>query len=151
MGNVLNIGGVAQVIQVAVAPVFLLTGIGAILGMLVNRLGRVTDRFRKLEEMMFRDNVQDKFIISVHEIEMKTLKLRAKAINRAIVLCTASAFLVCMVIIALFIGLLLEADFPLTITVLFISSMLSLLLGLSSFLQEVAISIRTMLISTLPN
>ena len=45
-----GIANVAQVIQLAVAPVFLLTGVGAILSVLVNRLGRVVDRFRVLEQ-----------------------------------------------------------------------------------------------------
>lgn len=45
-----GINDVAHVIQLAVAPVFLLTGVGAILSVLVNRLGRVVDRFRVLEK-----------------------------------------------------------------------------------------------------
>ena len=45
-----HINGIAQVIQLAIAPVFLLTAVGTIIGVLSNRLARIVDRTRVLED-----------------------------------------------------------------------------------------------------
>jgi hypothetical protein len=129
-----TISAVAHVIQLAVAPVFLLTGIAAILGVLTNRLGRVVDRFRELEGLNCENSANRK---NVHFTEMKILSRRAKWIHWAISLCTIAALLVCVVIAALFIGSSLDVELPGTITSLFILAMISLITGLLCFLREI--------------
>ena len=93
MHELTNVSGVAHVIQLSVAPVFLLTGVGAILGVLVNRLGRVIDRFRALERHAEPEDAAP---------EMRRLSRRARMIHWAIGLCTSCALLVCIVIASLF-------------------------------------------------
>jgi hypothetical protein len=125
--NVLNIG---HVIELAVAPVFLLTGIGAILSVLTNRLGRSVDRYRVLNELGAKQQ-------SVHREEMKILTQRVRWIHWAISLCTTSALLISIVIVTLFLGSFAKVNVSLIITMLFIAAMFTLILGLLSFLREI--------------
>jgi hypothetical protein len=131
-----GITDVAHVIQLAVAPVFLLTGVGAILAVLVNRLGRVVDRFRALESNL--PAVEGDAQSSV-QLEMAILARRARMIHWAIGLCTGCALLVCMVIATLFIGSITAVQLPGVIAVLFILAMLSLVGGLLCFVREIAL------------
>jgi len=133
MNNAVDVPTVAHVIQLAVAPVFLLTGIGAILSVLSGRLGRVIDRFRILNIMQGDER-------AAHELEIGQLLSRSRWIHRAITLCTICALLVCIVISALFIGSELGKDSSSVIAVLFTSAMLALIIGLMCFLREISIA-----------
>ena len=133
MEPITNIPTVAHVIQQAVAPVFLLTGIGAILSVLTNRLGRVVDRFRRLHEMKEEDTEK-------YREEMFTLSLRARWSHWAISLCTLSALCVCLSIAAMFIGAEMQIDLPGTVSLLFVAAMLALIIGLLCFLREIALA-----------
>ena len=128
---------VAHVIQLAVAPVFLLTGVGAILAVLVNRLGRVVDRFRTLERALPVDDAAHK---AADLLEMSKLEKRARLIHWAIGLCTGCALMVCIVIATLFVGSLTGTDISGPIATLFIIAMLSLVSGLLCFLREIALA-----------
>ncbi|MBI5331377.1 MAG: DUF2721 domain-containing protein [Betaproteobacteria bacterium] len=132
-----DITGIAHVIQLAVAPVFLLTGIAGLLSVLVNRLGRVVDRFRTLHGRVAE--LQGAARESV-ESEMAVLGRRTWFIHRAIALCTGSALLVCMVIATLFIGSLVRLEASMIIATLFILAMVSLVVGLLFFLREIHLS-----------
>lgn len=127
---------VAHVIQQAVAPVFLLTGVGAILGVLSTRLGRVIDHFRTLDKSSDEERIQ-------HTAEMAILMQRSRWIHWAISLCTICALLVCIVIAALFIGSELGMDPSGTVAMLFIAAMLALTGGLLCFLREIALATGT--------
>ncbi len=124
---------VAHAIQQAVAPVFLLTGVGAILNVLSGRLARVIDRFRVL------DNMEDSER-AAHASEKAILIRRSGWIRWAITLCTTCALLVSIVIAALFVGSELGKDPSTMIAILFISAMLALTAGLLCFLREIALS-----------
>ncbi len=125
---------VAHVIQLAVAPVFLLTGIGAILGVLINRLGRVIDRTRLLENRL--QNAEPGVTLNITN-ELFTLSKRSRLINWAISLCTFAALLICIVIAALFVGAFLIIDVSGVVALLFIAAMLALIGGLINFLREI--------------
>lgn len=127
---------VAHVIQQAVAPVFLLTGVGAILAVLSTRLGRVIDHFRTLDKSADGERIK-------HQAEMATLLQRSRWIHWAITLCTMCALLVCIVIAALFIGSELGMDPSGTVAMLFIAAMLALTAGLLCFLREIALATGT--------
>lgn len=122
---------VAHVIQLAVAPVFLLTGIGAILATMAGRLARVVDRGRQIRrEVTDRDQQHD-------HPELHLLSRRAKLISWAIALCTTTALLVSAVIAILFLGATLGFNTAMTVAVLFVSSMLTFISALLLFLREV--------------
>lgn len=120
---------VARAIQQAVAPVFLLTGVGAFLSVLSSRLGRVIDRFRALE-CMSEPQLE----------EMETLAKRARWIHWAISLCTVCALFVCIVIAALFVGSELNRDPSETVASFFVAAMAALIFGLLCFLREIALA-----------
>jgi len=131
-----SVSTVAHVIQLAVAPVFLLTGVGAILGVLVNRLGRVVDRFRTLESGLVAAATAQ----PGYAVEMEILSRRARMIHWAIGLCTGCALLVCIVIAALFVSSVTTADLSGVVAALFIAAMLTLVAGLLCFLREIALA-----------
>jgi len=107
---------VAHVIQLAVAPVFLLSGIGAILAVMTNRLGRIIDRARVLEARLDGASAE---LIALLRADLATLSRRAKLIGRAITLCTITALLVCTVIAVLFMSAFLRFDASIPVALLF--------------------------------
>jgi hypothetical protein len=125
---------IPHVIQLAVAPVFLLSGVGVTLGVLATRLGRIIDRARLLE---LRPLSAPGISHEMAEEELRTLSRRAQLINRAITLCVACALCVCMLIATLFIGALLGLGLVALLAGLFIASMLALIGGYLSFLREI--------------
>jgi hypothetical protein len=134
MSTDVTITTIAHVIQLAVAPVFLLTGVGALLGVLTSRLSRIINRRRALHDFVTASEKIDPGNISR---EFGVLVRRGHLINRAISLCTISALLVCIVVAALFAGAFLKVDLSILIGVLFITTMLALVGGLIYFLREI--------------
>jgi len=136
-----GVTAVAHVIQLAVAPVFLLTGIGAMLSVMTSRLARVVDRARTLErEVPPGGTGADSEVIS----ELSTLSRRAKLIGRSITLCTITALLICAVIAVLFFGAFLQVDTATTVALLFIAAMVAFFLGLLMFLREILLATATL-------
>jgi hypothetical protein len=131
-----NVSTVSHVIQLAVAPVFLLTGVAAILTVLTGRLGRVVDRFRVLLER--HDQHQPKLL---HE--MGILSKRATWVHRSITLCTISALFISIVIGSLFVSYEIRIDSSHLVSILFILAMICLILGLMCFLREIYLSIHS--------
>ncbi|NJD90342.1 MAG: DUF2721 domain-containing protein [Geobacter sp.] len=129
-----DISGAANVIRLAVAPVFLLTAVGAFLGVMASRLGRVIDRARGLEARLEASPPETAQGTRDH---LKVLSRRARLINIAITACTVTALLICAVIAILFFGSYLDIDTTTTVSLIFILSMLVLMTGLLCFLQEV--------------
>jgi hypothetical protein len=134
----LHISTIAHAIQLAVAPVFLLTGIGAMLGVMANRLGRIIDRSRVLAAQ------PEAAEVSAVRGELRALGRRACLIHRAISLCTLCALLICCVIATLFVGGIFNADVSIAIGVLFVAGMLALIGGLVNFLREVYLATASM-------
>jgi len=121
---------IAHVIQLAVAPVFLLTGVAGLLSVLTNRLARIIDRTRVLEGVAGA--------LPAHAAtELKLLGRRSRCVNLAIALVTLCALLVCAVIASLFLGVYFALDLSMAIGWVFIMAMLSLIVGLIAFLREV--------------
>jgi len=102
-----DVSAVAHVIQLAVAPVFLLTGIGAMLGVMTNRLSRVIDRARALEARLDGAGSQQ---VAVLQADLDVLVRRAALVGSAITLCTTTALLICTVIAVLFLSAFIPFD-----------------------------------------
>jgi len=134
----------ARAIQLALAPVFLLTGIGALLGVMAGRLARIIDRGRAFSEGRVS-------VVSTHEawidLEKQSLEQRRHFTSIAITSCTIAALLVCMVIAALFLEVLLKAPLEWLIGLLFTVAMLALVIGLTYFLREVHLAMQTVRIA----
>lgn len=133
MDAIANIPTVAHVIQQAVAPVFLLTGVAGLLSVLTNRLGRAVDRFRALSKL--GGDEADHY----YE-EMQTLARRGRWIHWAITLCTLCALMICLSIVTMFVGVQITVDLSNLVSTLFVAAMLALIAGLLCFLREISLA-----------
>lgn len=139
--NGLAILEIGDAVRLAVAPVFLLSGVGVTLTLLTNRLARVVDRARALEASQSQT--------AEHEIDelrdrVTVLAQRARLLSRAITLCTICALLVAMVVVALFVSALVGRRLAIVISVLFIVAMFCFIGGLLFFLREIFLATRTL-------
>jgi MFS family permease len=141
MADLSTLPSIAHLIQLSVAPVFLLTGVGSILGVLAGRVGRIVDRARKLENDL--PNMATPKHPEIH-LELRRLSGRARLMYWSISLCTICALLVCTMIALLFIGDFVPVGMSTTVALLFVAAMLSLILGLLCFLREVYLAIRNL-------
>ena len=132
---------ISHVIQLSVAPVFLLTSIGTILGVMSTRLARIVDRARTLNERLETDP-EDK-MPPIHA-EMRTLSQRRYLVNLAITAGTTSALLVCVSIATVFLGALLKANVAMAVASLFILAMAAFVAALVSFLREIFLAVRSL-------
>ncbi len=135
-----NIDTVASVIDIAVAPVFLLAGICGLLMVLTNRLGRTIDRSRSLQAA--EANVKSAQHIQTIHREKANLMRRMHLNHFAISMAVLSAILVCLVVVTLFLGSLLQLNVSIAIASLFIVCMIVLGLAFCSFLLEVLVATR---------
>ncbi len=135
-----QVSQVAQTIQLALAPVFLLAGIGAFLNVCVSRLARIIDRARAVEELVLttRGKEHDRMVG-----EIRVLDRRMSVVNGAIFLSVASACAVCLVVILLFAGNLLGAHLGTPVAILFSLAMLLQAGAFATFIQEIRLASRT--------
>jgi uncharacterized protein DUF2721 len=136
-----TVSTIAHLIQLSVAPVFLLTGVGSILSVLAARLGRIVDRARVLETNL--PNAEPAAQTIMH-LELSRLSIRAGLINWAISLCTICALLICTLIALLFVGDFITSDMANFVALLFITAMLTLIGGLLCFLREIYMAIKNL-------
>jgi len=137
-----SIRAIAGVIQLAVAPVFLIAGIAGLLNVLSTRLGRIIDRARVIERRIPQANVEEQR--ELLRAETTTLWTRIDLINWAIRLCVSGMLTVCLVIVALFVGDFVSFNISAVIAILFVISMLLIIGGLIFLLREIGVSTRTM-------
>jgi hypothetical protein len=131
---------ISHVIQLSVAPVFLLTGIATLINAMNTRLGRIVDRRRKvLERVRNCDDEQ----ANAYDDELLTLYRRSHLSYLGIFCSVLSALLVCLVIVGAFVGALISEDLTKTIAVVFILAMLSMIAALGLFLREVFLGVST--------
>ena len=130
----------ALIIQLAVAPVFLLAGIAGFLAVMSGRLGRIIDRARVLGELVASTPQQAELPLR----ELTIIWRRASLIQWAIGLCTTSALLICGVIVALFIGEFWLVVLDAVVVSLFVLALTLLIVALLLFLNEVKLSTRTL-------
>ena len=136
---------VAHTIQLAVAPIFLLAGVGAFLNVCAGRLSRIVDRARDLESriLMSRGAEHDRLIAQI-----RILDRRMKLVSRAIFLAVLSAILTCAVVVLLFATGLTGVSFGTPIAVLFIATMVATGAGFFVFLIETRLGAKAVRISS---
>lgn len=133
-------GQISHAIQLAIAPVFLLTGVASLLGVMATRLARVIDRARSFErdwdtlEAPVRERAQ-------REIGM--LEKRRRWCSWSINFCTAAALIVCLVIVTLFVEEFFARNLRWVAGGLFVAAMVALIGGLGCFLREVYLATHT--------
>jgi hypothetical protein len=136
-----DVARIAHSIQLSVAPVFLLSGIGVLLGVLTSRLARVVDRARPLED---QHESADPAAAAELRHRLRWLAKRARLMNAAITLSTISALLVAIVVAMLFSSTFIQFTLAVPVAALFIAAMVSLVGALLMFLIEVRIATLTL-------
>lgn len=127
-------------IQLAIAPVFLLTAVSGMIGAVVGRLARIIDRARVLEDRL-RDSADDEFIAQAHE-ELARLRRRGLLVNGAIGFLTLCAFLIGLTIIVLFLGETTAFQTNRVAIVCFLAGVVCFLFALACFMAETLMASR---------
>lgn len=129
----------SEAIQLALAPVFLLTGIAGLLNVMASRLARIIDRGRELRDAAVGRTGEGASL----DAELDILDRRRHFTSAAITSCTLAALLVCVVIAALFLEVMLSLPLQWIVGVSFTGSTLALIVGLAFFLREVHLATTT--------
>ena len=135
----LSVTTVAEIVRLAVAPVFLLSGIGAFLNVCASRLSRIVDRSREVEPLLLssRGAEHDRWVG-----ELRVLDRRMALVSWATALSVLSALLICLVVSLLFAASLTPFHFGTTIALLFIGSMVAIGVAFAVFLVETRVGSR---------
>lgn len=141
MNGVLALSETARAIQLSIAPVFLLAGIGAFMNVIAGRLARVVDRARRLEAEHDVAGDSDR---TRQVAELLVLESRMTLASKSIYLCTASGLAVCALVIMLFVGELIAFDLGRAIAGLFVLAVVLLAAGMVLFLGETRIAVRAL-------
>jgi Protein of unknown function (DUF2721) len=137
-----HITDITHVIQLAVAPVFLLTAIGTLITAMNNRLGRIIDRRRILRERMDADAEQKSAERQRGlQAELELLYRRSKLIYASMLAAGLGALLVCLVVAGAFVGALFSVDLSRMVAVFFILAMFTVIGSISLFLREVFLAV----------
>jgi hypothetical protein len=129
------------VLQVAIGPVILISGIGLLLLTLTNRFGRAVDRSRQLAREMRETNEPDRLHLSE---QVQVLYRRAGLIRLAIIMAAVSVLLASVLIISLFLTALMKLEVGVLISLLFICCMLSLIVSLGAFIRDIQLSLKAL-------
>jgi membrane glycosyltransferase len=132
------ISDVSHVIQLSVAPVFLLTAVGTILGVLSTRLGRIVDRARVQRERLV--SAPPEKAASVRE-ELRVLAHRRHLVNFAITSGVCAALFVCVLIACAFVGSVLQVHVGTLLALLFVAALAAIVSALLAFLREVLLAV----------
>jgi energy-converting hydrogenase Eha subunit C len=137
-----HVTDIARIIQLAVAPVFLLTAIGTILSALNNRLGRIVDRRRVLEDRLRTPPGEEAGRVKEDVEELNLLAQRIRLIYHAIMLAVVCALFVCLLVAGAFLGVFIAADLAKVVGTLFILAMFALVGSLGMFLREIFLAVK---------
>jgi Protein of unknown function (DUF2721) len=129
---------IIPVLQVAIGPVILISGVGLLLLTMTNRLGRAIDRARQLARELPKRSEDERARVVV---QVATIYRRARLLRLTIALAGTSVLLASVLIIALFLSALLKRDYGLVISLIFIACMGSLIGSLVAFIYDIHLSL----------
>lgn len=134
-----EVNTVSHLIQLSVAPVFLLAGVAGLLNVFTGRLARIIDKVEKIDAgIENKKTVEAKKLAEEKSRERRlSLTIRMQNINRSISLCTMTGLLIALVIVTMFLSSILQFEGSVIIATLFIFAMLSLILSLILFQKEI--------------
>ena len=138
MSDTTGVTDIARTIQLSVAPVFLLAGIGGFLNVIAGRLNRVVDRSRLIEQLHPDSSGTEH---DRHVWELRILDRRIALASGAIFLCVASAVVVCIVVTLLFVAEIARLNYGNSVALLFVLAMALLAVGLVLFLIETRVAV----------
>jgi Protein of unknown function (DUF2721) len=135
----LSVNTVAEIVRLAVAPVFLLSGIASFVNVCTSRLSRIVDRSRQIEPKLLasRGAEHDRWLGELHVLDK-----RMSLVSWAISLSVLSAVMICAVVVLLFGASLAPLHVATAIALLFIGSMIAIGVGFAIFLVETRVGSR---------
>lgn len=134
-------GSLLEVIQLSITPVILLSGVGALMITLTNRMGRVVDRTRSLAGLLRDAAVEDRPHV---EVQLAIMWSRAKLIRRAVTYAGLSMLLSCGLVMGIFAGGLFKRDVGLGLLIVFVASVGCLIAALLAFLRDIWMSLHAL-------
>lgn len=134
-----TINSVSSLIQLAVAPVFLLAAVAGLLNVFTGRLSRIIDKVEKLDNFLasIEDYDEKQRKTKALEERRKFLTYRMNNTNKAIFFCTSTGLFVALVIVTMFFSALFEFKDSFFVAILFILAMISFIISLLLFLKEI--------------
>jgi hypothetical protein len=139
--------GIAQAIQLAVAPALLLVGIGNLLNVVAVRLARIVDRARALERHVADAGAPGEEERRGELGELRVLDRRMKVCHASVGFISAAGLFTCLVVILLFVNSMRGLGYVDSVSILFVAAMASLAMGLLLFLAEITIAIAVVKVS----
>lgn len=134
--------GISEAIQLSLTPVFLLVAIASFLNVIAQRLGRVVDRARVMEQLVKQDT--DARERRLHQDELRTLDKRMSYNNWAVNFFSLAALMVTMEVMAIFLTDLQRTQSPVLVAALFGGAMACILIGICFFLAEISSATRSL-------
>jgi len=136
---------IVPILQLAIGPVIVISGVGLLLLSVTNRFGRIVDRSRILAEARHKSPSN-----GIHNIEEQLLIMirRARLLRVSIAFLSISLLLDSLLIITLFLVELIGFNGPLFIVIIFICCMLSLIVGLLYFIADINVSLAALKLET---
>jgi len=138
---VIPVSQLIPVLQVAIGPVILISGVGLLLLTLTNRFGRAVDRSRQLDRETRQTGAAERRRLSG---QVEILYRRARFIRLAIIMAAVSVLLAAVLIIVLFVAALLRLEAGLVLVLIFIGCMASLIVSLAAFIREIQLSLHAL-------
>ena len=126
------------VLQTAIGPVILISGVGLLLLSMTNRLARVIDRARKL---LYLSETAEGIVRERALAQLDILWKQARTIRLSILLASVSVLCAACLIILLFVIALLKLDDAWVISMTFVAGMLSLIASLVVFITDINLSL----------
>ena len=141
-----HLSELSHLIQLAVAPVFLLAGVAGFLNVMAGRLGRIVDRHRVLQQRLLTIKDQDALVRI--NLELAVLQRRIRLNNWSIGFCTVSGLFICVVVVTLFAGSYWEIPVHGAIVLFFVVAMCCLIVTLLLFIRETHLATHTLKVAS---
>jgi CBS domain containing-hemolysin-like protein len=129
------------VLQIAIAPVILISGVGLLLLSLTNRFGRAVDRTREIHHEMRQAATADRPRLAY---QVEVIYRRARLIQFSIVMGALSALFAAILILALFLAALMKWESSVVISLIFICCLVSLVVSLITFIMDIRLSLKAL-------
>lgn len=129
------------VIQLAISPMILMTGVGGLMLTLTNRMGRIVDRTRTLAEKVRTASATDRALC---ESQLEILWRRAGLVRLAVTLAGVSMLLSCVLVVVIFVDASMHREFGVELVITFLASVLCLIAALVNFLRDIWVSLHAL-------
>lgn len=134
-----------QIIQLAITPVILISGMGALMLTLTNRMARIVDRTRSLAGLVHAAVTKEASADREHlERQLDILWRRALLIRRAVTFNGLSMLVSCFLVVAIFADAIRDWNLEVVLMCLFAASILLLIASLATFLRDIFVSLHAL-------